>query len=60
MTTRLIVAALLASVLSASELHLTLRDEPKTLDPWLVADESAEAIEYLTESHLLRVNRLTQ
>jgi peptide/nickel transport system substrate-binding protein len=51
---------LLAASLGASELHLTLRDEPKTLDPWLAADESAEAIEYLTEGHLVRVNRLMQ
>src|SRR5580658_6067113 len=43
-----------------AELHLTLHDEPKTLDPWLAADESAEAVQYLTEGVLIRVNRLTQ
>src|SRR3984957_17350481 len=43
-----------------AELPLTLHDEPKTLDPWLAADESAEAVLYLTEGVLIRVNRLTQ
>ena len=42
------------------ELHLTLHDEPKTLDPWMAADESAVAIQYLTEGFLIRINRLTQ
>jgi peptide/nickel transport system substrate-binding protein len=49
-----------ASTAVGAELHLTLHDEPKTLDPWLAADESAEAIQYLTEGVLIRVNRLTQ
>ena len=30
------------------------------LDPFIVADESAEAIKYLTEGVLVRINRLTQ
>ncbi len=45
---------------AGAELRLTLHDEPKTLDPWLAADESAEAVQYLTEGVLIRVNRLTQ
>jgi peptide/nickel transport system substrate-binding protein len=45
---------------SAQELRLTLHGEPKTLDPWLAADESADAIAYLTEGVLIRVNRGTQ
>src|SRR5580698_8954472 len=54
-------ALLLAAGLSAgAELRLALHDEPKTLDPWLAADESAEALQYLTEGVLIRINRLTQ
>jgi peptide/nickel transport system substrate-binding protein len=42
------------------QLRFALHDEPKTDDPFLVADESAEAVRYLTEGVLIRVNRLTQ
>ncbi len=56
----LTLAMALAMNAAASELHLTLHDEPKTLDPWLAADESADAIAYLTEGVLIRVNRFTQ
>src|ERR1700679_3821257 len=47
-------------LLLAMELRFALHDEPKTTDPLLMADESAEAIGYLTEGVLIRVNRLTQ
>jgi peptide/nickel transport system substrate-binding protein len=58
---RLVPLMLLAVATAAgAELRLTLHDEPKTLDPWLAADESAEAVQYLTEGVLIRVNRLTQ
>lgn len=50
----------IAGALSASELRFALHNEPKTLDPLVYADESAEAIRYLTEGVLIRVNRLTQ
>jgi peptide/nickel transport system substrate-binding protein len=55
-------AMLLVAALSAAgaELRLTLHDEPKTLDPWLAADESAVALQYLTEGVLIRINRRTQ
>ncbi len=43
-----------------AELHFALTAEPKTVDPFLVADESAEAVRYLTEGSLIRVNRQTQ
>jgi peptide/nickel transport system substrate-binding protein len=49
-----------AMLLQGSELRFALHDEPKTTDPLLMADESAEAIGYLTEGVLIRVNRLTQ
>ena len=51
---------LLLLILLAGELRFALHDEPKTTDPLLMADESAEAIRYLTEGVLIRVNRLTQ
>jgi peptide/nickel transport system substrate-binding protein len=53
----LAIAAMLAS---GAELHLALHDDAKTLDPFLVADESAETLLYLTEGVLIRVNRLSQ
>lgn len=46
--------------LSATELRFALHSEPKQLDPLLVANDSAEAIRYLTEGVLIRINRLTQ
>src|SRR5437762_108496 len=51
---------LIALTLHAGELHFALHSEPKTLDPLIAADESAEAIKYLTEGMLVRINRLTQ
>jgi peptide/nickel transport system substrate-binding protein len=45
---------------SGGELRFCLHTEPKTLDPLMVADESAEALVYLTEGVLIRINRLTQ
>ncbi len=52
-----LATALLAA---GSELRFVLHDDPKTMDPLLMADENAEAIRYLTEGVLIRVNRLTQ
>ena len=56
------LAGLIAAVLLAQggELRFALHDDPKTFDPFLTADESAEAVRYLTEGVLIRVNRLTQ
>jgi len=51
---------LILLLLLSGELRFALHDEPKTTDPLLMADESAEAIRYLTEGVLIRVNRLTQ
>jgi peptide/nickel transport system substrate-binding protein len=56
----LVLLALVAGGLNAGELRLALHSEPKTLDPLVFADESAEAIRYLTEGVLIRINRLTQ
>src|SRR5580698_6247220 len=51
---------LILMLLLAGELRFALHDEPKTTDPLMSSDESAEAIKYLTEGVLIRVNRLTQ
>jgi ABC-type transport system substrate-binding protein len=51
---------LMLLIFLAGELRFALHDEPKTTDPLLMADESAEAIGYLTEGVLIRINRLTQ
>lgn len=52
--------ALAAALARGGELRFALHDDPKTTDPFLAADESAEAVLYLTEGVLIRVNRLTQ
>jgi peptide/nickel transport system substrate-binding protein len=65
---RLVISLLLALWIYSSlvpaargaELRFALPAEPKTVDPFLVADESAEALRYLTEGSLIRVNRQTQ
>ncbi len=54
------MTGLLLALALCGELRFALHDEPKTTDPLLMADESAEAIGYLTEGVLIRVNRLTQ
>ena len=51
---------LILMLMLAGQLRFVLHDEPKTTDPLLAADESAEAIGYLTEGVLIRINRLTQ
>jgi peptide/nickel transport system substrate-binding protein len=56
----LVICTGIASVLSAQELRMCLRAEPKTFDPLLVDDEPSEAVRYLTGGVLMRVNRLTQ
>ena len=49
-----------AFLASGSELRFALHEEPKTLDPLMTADDSAETVRYLTEGVLIRINRLTQ
>src|SRR5277367_4547107 len=55
-----VIACSAAAGNPAIELRFSLHDDPKTLDPFLAADESAEALSYLTEGVLIRINRLTQ
>src|SRR5580700_9730822 len=56
----LLLTLILSSLCRASELRFALHDDPKTLDPFLAADEAAEALSYLTEGVLIRIHRLTQ
>ena len=53
-------SAMFAATAALGQLRFALHDEPKTLDPFLAADESAEAVRYLTEGVLIRMNRMTQ
>lgn len=60
---QILVTALLVggrSYAGGGELRASLRSEPKTFDPALVADDASETIRYLTGGVLIRVNRLTQ
>lgn len=43
-----------------AQLRFALHTEPKTQDPYLMADDAAEAVRYLTEGSLIRINRATQ
>lgn len=45
---------------TGGELRFSLRSEPKTFNPLLVADDASETVRYLTGGVLIRVNRLTQ
>ena len=56
----LLVSLLLNVGTCLDELKFFLRSEPKTFNPALVADDSSEAIRYLTGGVLLRLNRQTQ
>jgi peptide/nickel transport system substrate-binding protein len=49
-----------AAAAGGADLRFALHGEPKTLDPYLAADESAETLSYLTEGVLIRINRLTR
>ena len=43
-----------------TELRLALRNDPKTLNPLLVDEESGELVRYLTSGVLIRINRASQ
>lgn len=51
---------LMAAAAPAGELCFELHAYPRTEDPLLASEESAEAVKYLTEGVLVRVNRRTQ
>lgn len=44
----------------AAELRFALHAEPKQLDPLQVSDDPGEAVRFLTQGSLVRINRLTQ
>ena len=46
--------------LCVDELRFYLRSDPKTFNPALVADDSSDAVRYLTGGVLIRLNRQTQ
>ena len=50
----------LAFAQGGGELRFCLRSEPKTFNPVLVEDDSAETVRYLTGGVLIRFNRQTQ
>ena len=56
------ILLLLASFAFAQggELRFCIKSDPKTFNPLLVAEDSAETVRYLTGGVLVRVNRLTQ
>ena len=49
-----------AAAAFGAELRFAFHGDPKTLDPFMAADEYAVSLSYLTEAPLIRVNRLTQ
>jgi peptide/nickel transport system substrate-binding protein len=57
---RIALMLVCAWIASAAELRFAFHGEPKTLDPFLAADEYAMGLSYLTEGVLIRVNRRTQ
>jgi len=61
----LAVCALLLSACSRSardggELRITLKSDPKTLNPLMAEEEASDRVRYLTGGVLIRVNRKTQ
>jgi peptide/nickel transport system substrate-binding protein len=55
-----LVAATVVGAQTGSQLRFSLKSEPKTLNPLLVADDASETVRYLTGGVLMRLNRLTQ
>ena len=68
--TRLISASLVLSAFlfsscnrsrqNGGELHVTIKSDPKTLNPLMAEDDSSDIVRYLTGGVLIRVNRKTQ
>src|SRR5687768_17156330 len=42
-----------------SQIHLSIRSDPKTFDPLLAVDDASEAVRYITGGVLLRFDRAT-
>lgn len=45
---------------SGGELRITIKSDPKTLNPLMAEDDSSDIVRYLTGGVLIRVNRKTQ
>jgi peptide/nickel transport system substrate-binding protein len=45
---------------NGGELHITIKSDPKTLNPLMAEDDSSDIVRYLTGGVLIRVNRKTQ
>ena len=43
-----------------AELHITIKSDPKTLNPLMAEDDPSDIVRYLTGGVLIRVNRKTQ
>jgi peptide/nickel transport system substrate-binding protein len=56
----LILTCVFAGAQPGAQLKFSLRAEPKTLNPLLVADDASETVRYLTGGVLMRTNRITQ
>src|SRR5438874_5192020 len=56
----LVFSACNRQMASGGELHITIRSDPKTLNPLLAEDDSSDIVRYLTGGVLIRVNRKTQ
>jgi peptide/nickel transport system substrate-binding protein len=56
----LLVAATVTGAQTGGQLRFSLKSEPKTMNPVLVADDASETVRYLTGGVLMRLNRLTQ
>lgn len=57
---RFLPVLLLSAALSAAELRLSMRSDPKTLEPLSVTDANSDTVRYLTTARLVRRNRITQ
>jgi len=65
MSASLVLSAILLSSCNRSpqnggELHVTIKSDPKTLNPLMAEDDSSDIVRYLTGGVLIRVNRKTQ
>jgi len=58
--TVLLFSACNRSMPNGGELHITIKSDPKTLNPLLAEDDSSDIVRYLTGGVLIRVNRKTQ
>ena len=56
----LLLSGAFAAAQPGAQLKFSLRSEPKTLNPLLVADDASETVRYLTGGVLMRLNRGTQ